>query len=421
MDVSARQLVRNTLRFGTGEFFARIFSVAVVILLGHLYGVIIVGVYGLAMTVSQYLMPVIDFGLKHVGARLMSRFPRSATEIVQRVQRRRYLMASGTLPFILLYAALARLPFELKLFLFVFSAIGTLYAFSLDWAAWGSENLLFAGMVKAVIPVCLLMGLLVALQFGHLLSWLVLGNLAGYLLQSWVFYLWWQRHRRRIAQPEQGVAEIAAALEWRRTSIMGMAWMANLAFNTVDMLMLGVLSNPEQVGLYSAAYRILNQLLLAYYMLTGALYPQLARQNTAQRLRMLRPRIFVALIAAGSLLSLLLAFFRQPLLGVVFGRPFVAAAPLLLLLAFVLPLDFVTSYLSNAYLAWSMERNVLTCAAVAAGTNIMLNLATITRYGAMAAAVNTLISYLVYLGMLAWCGRRVKNSQFDNVPAVGPA
>ena len=29
---------------------------------------------------------------------------------------------------------------------------------------------------------------------------------------------------------------------------MGMAWMANLAFNTVDMLMLGVLSNPQQVG-----------------------------------------------------------------------------------------------------------------------------------------------------------------------------
>ena len=410
MDISPRQLVRNTIRFGSGEFVARIFSVAVVILLGHLYGVIIVGVYGLASTVNQYLMPVIDFGLKHVGARLMSRFPRSAAEIVQRIQRRRYLMASAALPFVALYAALAHLPLEQKLFLFAFSSIGTLYALSLDWAAWGSENLLFAGMVKAVIPACLLLGLFVALRFGHLLSWLVVGNLAGYVLQSCVFYLWWQRHRRRIAQPEQGVDEIAASLEWRRTSIMGMAWMANLAFNTVDMLMLGVLSNPEQVGLYSAAYRILNQLLLAYYMLTGALYPQLARQDAAQRRRMLRPRIFVALLAAGSVLASLLAFFRVPLLGVVFGRPFVAAAPLLLLLAFVLPLDFLTSYLSNAYLAWSMERSVLTCAAVAAGSNIVLNAATIPRYGALAAAINTLISYVIYLGMLAWSARRINHT-----------
>ena len=99
--------------------------------------------YGLAVTVSQYLMPVIDFGLKHVGARLMARFPHSASEIIQRVQRRRYLMASAALPFVLLYAALARLPFELKIFLLAFSAIGALYAFSLDWAAWGSENNFF--------------------------------------------------------------------------------------------------------------------------------------------------------------------------------------------------------------------------------------------------------------------------------------
>src|SRR5450755_2578748 len=129
MDISPRQLIRNTLRFGSGEFIARIFSVAVVILLGHLYGVIIVGVYGLATTVNQYLMPVIDFGLKHVGARLMARFPGSATEIMRRVQRRRLLMASAAIPFVLIYAALARLPFELKLFLFAFAAIGTLYAF----------------------------------------------------------------------------------------------------------------------------------------------------------------------------------------------------------------------------------------------------------------------------------------------------
>ena len=97
----------------------------------------------------------------------------------------------------------------------------------------------------------------------------------------------------------------------------------------------------------------------------------------------------------------------MPLLAIVFGRPFVAAAPLLLLLAFVLPLDFLTSYLSNAYLAWSMERSVLVCAAVAAGCNLALNLYGIPRYGAMAAAVNTLIAYVVYLGMLAWSGRNL--------------
>jgi len=74
-------------------------------------------------------------------------------------------------------------------------------------------------------------------------------------------------------------------------------------------------------------------------------------------------------------------------LGIVLGKPFVAAAPLLLLLACCIPLDFLTSYLSNAYIAWSMERGVLMCVVVAAGSNVVLNLATIPRYGAMAAAI----------------------------------
>ncbi|MGA9566599.1 MAG: polysaccharide biosynthesis C-terminal domain-containing protein [Candidatus Korobacteraceae bacterium] len=407
MDATPRQLVRNVLRFGSGEFLARILSVSVVILLGHLYGVILVGVYGLAVTVITYLVPVIDFGLKHIGARLLARFPRSLSEIIHRVQRRRYLMASAALPFVLLYASLAHLSFEYKIFLFAFSAVGTLYALSLDWAAWGSEDLLLAGMVKAVIPACLLVGFFISLRFGHLLVWLVLGNLAGYILQSCIFYIWWHRHRRRIVEPEQGVADIAESLAWRRTRIMGFAWMANLAFNSVDMLMLGILSNPEQVGLYSASYRILNQVLIAYYMFTGVLYPQFARHDHARRRRMLRPRIFLVLFVVGSLLASPVVFFRRPLLTLFFGKPFAAAAPLLLLLACCIPLDFLTSYLSNAYLAWNMERHVLKCALLAAGTDIALNLYGIPRYGAMAAAINTVLCYFVYLAALAFAARHV--------------
>ena len=60
---------------------------------------------------------------------------------------------------------------------------------------------------------------------------------------------------------------------------MGVAWLGNLAFNTIDMLMLGVMSNPQQVGLYSAAYRILNQVLMAYYLLNQSLYPSLPASN----------------------------------------------------------------------------------------------------------------------------------------------
>ncbi len=38
------------------------------------------------------------------------------------------------------------------------------------------------------------------------------------------------------------------------------------------MLMMGILSNPRQVGLYSASYRILSQVLFAYYLMITVIF-----------------------------------------------------------------------------------------------------------------------------------------------------
>jgi len=162
------------------------------------------------------------------------------------------------------------------------------------------------------------------------------------------------------------------------------------------------------VGLYSAAYRTMNQVLFTYYLLTQVLYPRLARQEAEQRRHALKPQILLLLLGAGTAIAAVLALSRRVVLEVVFGRQFLPAAFLLLLLAWAIPLDFLTSYLSNAYIAWGMERKILLCTAIAAGSNIVLNLIWIPAYGATAAAVNTLISYVIFLASLALAGRYAK-------------
>ena len=76
------QLLRNVFRLGSGEVLARLCGGLAVILIGHKYGIVILGIYALAQGMSQCLQPLIDFGLRHVGARLMARFPGSASEII---------------------------------------------------------------------------------------------------------------------------------------------------------------------------------------------------------------------------------------------------------------------------------------------------------------------------------------------------
>jgi O-antigen/teichoic acid export membrane protein len=123
---------------------------------------------------------------------------------------------------------------------------------------------------------------------------------------------------------------------------------------------------------------------------------------------MLRARILLALAGAGTLIAAVLSVSRQMVLTVEFGHQFLAASPLLLLLAWSIPLDFMTSYLSNAYIAWGMEKKILLCTGIGALANILLNLAFIPSYGARGAAINTLLSYAIFLAALGFVGRTAK-------------
>lgn len=407
-------------RLGSGEALARLAGIATVLFLAHRYGVIVVGIYALAQSMMQYSVPFIDFGMRHVGARLVAQYPQATNEIVSRVQRRRFSMALALLPFLIAYAALTKLPLDLKTCLLAFAAICTLHALSLDWLAWGKEHLRLVGLGRSIIPLVMLACLVLGRNSEHVLWWLVLGNFIGAVLQSGIFWGWWERHKPAEEQPA-ALAVIRESLAWQRTSMMGLATMCNLAFNTIDMLMLGVMSHPQQVGLYSAAYRVVNQVLYTYYLLTQVLYPQLARQDRQQRMRMLKPRILLALFGVGVAIAAVLSVSRRPVLAILFGHQFLPATLLLLLLAWAIPFDFLTSYLSNAYIAWGMEKKILFCTMVAAGSNIVLNLIWIPAYGATAAAVNTLISYVIFLSGLALAGRFAKELAGVPGPPAGNA
>jgi len=403
MNPLSKRLFHGILSLGSGEAVGRVCGIAVLLIIAHRFGVVAVGVYALAQGMVLYTYPFIDFGLRHVGARLIAQYPEASQAIVQQVQRRRILMGGLILPILVAYTSLVNLTANLKIFVFSFSAIGCLYSLSLEWAAWGKEQLRLVGLARALPPASVLLFLLLGWRSASPFRWLILGNVVGYGLLAMVFQRWWSRHKPPIGPLPPAI--IRENLAWRRSSVMGLAWFCNTAFVSVDMLMLGVMSNPRQVGLYSAAYRVMSQVLFTYYLLTNALYPQLAKQNKLQRLTMLRPRILLVVAGMGVLIAGLVTLLRRPLVAILFGDGFLPATLLLVLLVWAIPLDFLTSYLSNAYIAWGMEKKILICTAIAASSNVVLNFFSIRIYGATAAAINTLISYVIFLASLAIAGR----------------
>jgi len=408
MKIPFRGIVKNVFHLSAGEALARLCNVTIVVWLGRGYGVTLLGVYALAQTLTQYLQPLIDFGLRHVGARLLARYPEAGRDVVARVQRRRMAMAVLVLPFILAYSRFARLPGDMKNFLFVFAAIGVLYALSLEWAAWGQGQMQVVGLARAAVPI----GILAFLVLGRphsdrLPPYLAAGNAFGFLLQAALFRCWWKRQCQG-GEARTPWGEVQESLSWGQASILGVANLCGLAFSTVDMLLLGLLSNPVEVGLYGAAYRVLNQVIAAYALLMIAIYPRLARLHSADRTRVIGAPILVPLAGAGIAIAALLALASRPILTLAFGRQFAPAAPLLFLLAWSIPFDFLTSYLSSAFIAWGMGKEILIANAIGALSNMVLNIVFIPSLGARGAALNTLFSYALFLTTLGMVGTRAR-------------
>src|SRR3954462_10985982 len=127
-----RGALQNILQLGSGEFIGRLCAIATLALLGHRYGAATVGIFALAQGVAQYMQPLIDFGLRHSGARLVAKYPDAVGQIVQIVQARRRGMLAVAIPLVASYVLFLRLDSKYKLFVFGFATCAALYAFSVD-------------------------------------------------------------------------------------------------------------------------------------------------------------------------------------------------------------------------------------------------------------------------------------------------
>jgi O-antigen/teichoic acid export membrane protein len=406
-----RGTLSSIAHLGSGEFVGRLCAIATLAILGHRYGATVVGIFALAQGVAQYLQPLIDFGLRHTGARLVAKYPGAISFIVRSVQLRRGTMLLVALPMVVTYVFYLRVDLRYKFFILGFAACACLYALSLDWLAWGKERFRLVAFSRAVGPVAVLVFLIFGSSSINPLAFLFAGNALGQLLLVLITWLWWRSERQQGSQKTE-LIEIEAALRFRRTVILGFALLSNMAFNTVDILLLGVFSSPAEVGIYSAAYRIFNQALLMYYLLTQSLYPRFAKLPEPERKQMLRPPILIALFACGGVLTILFILTGKAIIALLFGPLFANSYPLLSVLAFSIPMDFITSYLSTAYVAWGMERQVLVCTATGAITNIGLNVAFMPLYGAKGAAITTVVSYLVFLVSLMMVRRNAVRRNF---------
>jgi len=172
------------------------------------------------------------------------------------------------------------------------------------------------------------------------------------------------------------------------------AGLGGILFMRLDQIMLQFMQGAESVGIYSAAVRISEAWYFVPIAIISASFPKIVqlRGGPSERYEDAMIILFSALVGIAVFAVLFFLIFSHQVVGVVFGPEFAESALILqvhcLTAVFILMGSASGSWLAaERKLIWNLHRNLFGLV-----VNVVLNVILIKKYGAMGAALATLVS-----------------------------
>jgi O-antigen/teichoic acid export membrane protein len=148
----------------------------------------------------------------------------------------------------------------------------------------------------------------------------------------------------------------------------------------MDVLMLGIFTNPRSVGFYTLAGSVAAAAGLPVVGMAAALFSRLAHANS------IRAHLLVAAVVVGVITTLVAWVFARPFIDAVFGKQFQPAAELVLPLALAQGVRGVTAIYNTFLQAHGRGRELRNAGLVLTASNLVFNFVLIPPFGAAGAA-----------------------------------
>jgi O-antigen/teichoic acid export membrane protein len=365
------------------------------ILLARLLGVERLGVYAYAMGLAGLFALLPNLGINPVITRTIARDPEQEGRILQVGLRAQSLLATVVacaIPAFALLLPSQPIPVGYVVLAAVQMSLGTL-----SWpylAVLGGraqfERVALVELTSALIGTTFLWAAI-------LFEASVLAALVAQVLAAGTAVLMTRTVTRPI-KPSGPEAFLPVIGLLRQAAPFGASAVVQSLYTRLDVLFLGQMASHRALGLYNVAYKAPNLLVCLGSTVAGPLFPLLAQTARTEN-PLAFQRAVRALAVAGPALALALSGFAAPILRLLYGAEYVAAAPILALLAWSAAANWLYAPLAVALQARGCERWWLASLLVALALNAAGNLWMIPAWGAVGAAAATLCSEVVLVGL----------------------
>jgi O-antigen/teichoic acid export membrane protein len=394
----ARRVLGNTMLLTAVRVLVPLMSLAVVLALSRLLGAEGLGRYTLVFTVLYLANTVAPLGLYGLLTREGARSRERLSELLGSAL---LLGVCATIPVTVAMAAAGDwlgydAPTIDALRLLSLAVLPCTVIVLAEAACVAIERVRHVAVCALVDNAIKIAGGVAALLAGYGVEGVILATVVAKAVAAvWLLALL-RREDCRVALPERGMIR---SLATAAPTFLAIQIFATIYWR-IDVLMLSKLGTVRDVGLYGAAYRIFELIVIVPQSLCLALYPQIvqAARSRANELQAVGGATLRYLVAALLPAAVAATVAGGRILEFLYGGEFTAAVTTLAVLVWaVIPYTWVR-YHAYVLVAIDQQRVDLLLNVVMSALNVVLNVILIGRYGHLGAAIATLISIVCYSG-----------------------
>jgi len=196
-----------------------------------------------------------------------------------------------------------------------------------------------------------------------------------------------------------------------------MALVGSIMGNT-DIFMLGIWKAPEDIGLYAAAQRFFQFIIIVPSMIASASFPLMARlaNKDNEKFKVVLEKTLEVFMLIGIPITFGGLILANQIIPLVFGQAYLEAIPVFQILMIMLLVSFPLILLINSIFVYNQQKKLVAANIFGVIMNVILNFFLIPKFGITGAAVATLAS----TSMIAWTmWRKMKKiNNFEILPTL---
>ena len=177
----------------------------------------------------------------------------------------------------------------------------------------------------------------------------------------------------------------------------------NTLFANVDIIILGIYDLQYDIGLYKVAFQLSMLVVFAQTVINQVVQRQIAKEHTLNNEKNLQGLLINAskyIFLISVLIAFVILFYNRSILKMGFGIAYEEASPILVILTIAQLINVISG--SNGLFLNNVGYEKMTCSilAISVIVNALLTFFLVPTYGAIGAAVGSLVSTLIWNVML---------------------